>query len=141
MKRIFLLLALFFSVSHAAITLKTVAFTNQEENASTYLISYYPYSTFTNMNFSATQAGYVMTCRDNATPTLTCVSNAGLTTALLKRIKEQSYLIDWSLVTNSLGINQRDYSSLMGLMGAMFGFSFLFFLVYLSMNIARGKGY
>lgn len=141
MKKILFLFLSFCAFANASITLKSVSFTDQEENASTYLISYYPYSTFTGLGFTDTQANYIMTCRNSLTPTLTCVSNAGLTTATLMRIREQSYLIDWSLVTNSLGINQRDYSSLMGLMGAMFGFAFVFFLIYIAVDLARGRNH
>lgn len=141
MKKIFFLFLSFCAFVNAAITLKTVTFNDQEQNASTYLISYYPNVTFTNLGFTATQAGYVMTCRNSLTPTLSCVSNAGLTTATLMRIREQSYLIDWSLVTNSLGINQRDYNSIMGLIGAMFGFAFVFFLLYIVVDLARGRNH
>jgi hypothetical protein len=141
MKKILFLFLSFCAFANAAITLKTVVFNDQEQNASTYLITYYPYQDFINLGFTATQAGYVMTCRNSLNPTLTCVSNAGLTTATLMRIREQSYLIDWSLVTNSLGINQRDFNSIMALMGALFGFSFVFFLIYIVVDLARGRNY
>lgn len=138
MKHFIVIAVLLSSFSYGAITLKTVVFNDYEENSSTYLVKYYPYQHFINMQLTATQAGYIMTCRNNNTPTLTCGSTAGLTTANLMRIRESSYLIDWSLVTNSLGINQRDYWFLMGLLGSLIGFVIALFLVYGVMNISRG---
>lgn len=140
MKKMLFIFLSFCAFAHAAITLQTVSFTDQEENASTYLITYHPYVTFTNLGFTPTQTDYIMMCRNSLTPTLSCVSN-GLSVSSLMRIKEQSYLIDWSLVTNSLGINQRDYASIMALMGALFGFVFVFFLVYIAVDLARGRNH
>ncbi|MDD2358720.1 MAG: hypothetical protein PHX13_12495 [Thiovulaceae bacterium] len=142
MKKIILFLSLFFSLSYGAITLKTVTFTDQEQNASAYLVSYYPYQSFIDLQLTSTQVGYIMTCRNNNTAQasmLSCASSAGLTTANLMRIREASYLIDWSLVTNALGINQRAYTTIMGLMGALIGFIVAFFLIYTVVNISRNK--
>lgn len=139
MKRIILLLSLLFSLSYASITLQGVSFTDTEENASTYLITYYPYQTFLDMKLSSgTPINAIMNCRNNKTPSLSCISPS-CTAPDLMRIREYSYLIDWSLVTNSLGINQRAYVSIMGVLGALIGFTFAFFLIYTVVNISRNK--
>ena len=144
MKKIILFLSLFFSFLQGAITLQTVSFTDQEQNASAYFVSYYPYQSFIDLGLTSTQVGYIMNCRDNninvsSDVMLSCVSNAGLTSSNLRRIRENSYLIDWSLVTNSLGINQRAYVTIMGVLGALIGFTFAFFLIYTVVNISRNK--
>lgn len=120
-----LLLSFIFSLSNAAITLKTVVFNDYQENASTHLITYYPYQDFINMNISATNSGRIMTCRNNNTPTLTCVSNAGLATADLMRIREKSHIIDWNVYTDDLGMTLPQTNFLYGLTGALIGFVFM----------------
>lgn len=137
MKKSLLLIAFLFTFSHAAITLKSVSFSNYEENASTYMVSYSPYQDFINLGFNATQANYVMTCRNNATPTLTCASTAGLTTALLMRLKENSHFIypvdknvtePYFVSTNLLGMSDFQYNFLFALTGIFCGF--VFYLVF-----------
>jgi len=139
MKRILFILVLFFSFANASITLKNVTFSDQEENASTYTITYYPKQDFINLGLTSTHAGYIISCRDEGTPTLKCGSDKGLTTADLTRIRENSYLVDWGLITNSMGLAVRDYNFLLALMGLAIGFTILFFMVNLSINLARGK--
>lgn len=124
--KLLILLSFLFSLSNAAITLKTVVFDNYEENASTYLITYYPYQDFINMQLTATQAGYIMTCRNNLTPTLSCGSTAGLTTANLMRIREKSHLIDWNVYTDQFGLTLHETNFLYGLTGLLVGFGFYF---------------
>lgn len=122
----FLILLVFvFSLSNAAITLKNVYFDDYEQNASTHLITYYPYQDFINMAISATNTNRILTCRNNNNPTLTCVSNAGLTTADLRRIREKSHIIDWNLYTDSLGLTLHQTNFLYGLSGLLIGFVFM----------------
>lgn len=124
--KFFLLLLFTFSLSNAAITLKTVTFDDYEENASTHLITYYPYQDFLWMGLSTTNAGRILTCRNNLTPTLMCVSNAGLTTADLMRIREKSHIIDWNVYTDFLGMTLPQTNFLYGLSGLLIGFIFMF---------------
>jgi len=126
MIRFLLFVSLFFSLSNAAITLKTVVFDNYEENASTYLVKYYPYQDFINLQLTATQVGYIMTCRNNNNPTLSCVSTAGLTTANLMRIRENSHLIDWNVYTDEFGMTLHETNFLYGLTGLLVGIGFYF---------------
>lgn len=126
MIRLFFIVSFIFSLSNASITLKTVVFDDYEENASTYLIKYYPYQDFINIQLSATQTGYIMTCRNNNNPTLTCASTAGLTTANLMRIREKSHLIDWNVYTDEFGMTLHQTNFLYGLMGLLIGIGFYF---------------
>lgn len=120
-----ILLSFVFSLSNAAITLKTVYFDDYEENASTHLITYYPYQDFINMAISATNTNRILICRNNGTPTLTCVSNAGLTSADLLRIREKSHIIDWNVYTDELGLTLHQTNFLYGLSGLLIGFIFM----------------
>lgn len=131
MKKIIFMFLSFYTLSFASITIKGVTFTDYEQNASTYIVSYFPRQFFVDLGYTTTKVSYVLTCRNEDDSTLTCVSNKGLSSTDLLRIRESSYLVDWSLVTNVIGINQRDYMSLMGLLGALFGFAFLFFMVFI----------
>lgn len=144
MKRILLLVALFFSFSHGAtVTFKTVTFTDQEQNQTSVVLNYSSYQDFINLGYTATKVGYVTTCRNSLTPTLTCVSNAGLATADLMRLREYSYLVklpdqNTSMTQyNALGIQVFQFNFLMALMGGLIGFAFAFFLVYSILNIGK----
>lgn len=144
MKRILLFVALFFSFSHGAtVTFKTVTFTDQEQNQTSVVLNYSSYIDFINLGFSGTSAGYILNCRNILTPTLTCVSNSGLVTSDLMRLREYSYLIklpdqNTSMTQyNSLGIQVFQFNFLMALMGGLIGFAFAFFLVYAILNIGK----
>lgn len=139
MKKILLLLLSLCTFSFGAITLKTVVFNDLEENLSTYEIKYQPYQYFINMQLTATQAGYILTCRNNGTPTLSCGSTAGLTTVDLMRIREASYLPENQYAVNALGLKPSDYNYLMGFIGLLIGALFAFGLIYSVMNISRHK--
>lgn len=124
-KSLFLLLALF-SLSHAAITLKTVTFDDYEENASNYFLMYYPRQSLLDLGLTTTVAGYAITCRNNGTPGLSCFSSLGAATNDLIRIREQSHLIDWNVYTDSLGLKLDQTNFLYGLSGVLIGFIFMY---------------
>lgn len=139
MKRILLLLALSFSLSFGSISVQGVYFSDFDENATTYLISYYPKIIFSDLGLSATRQTNITDCRNSGTPTLTCLNSKGFIASDFRRILEQSHLIDWSLATNALGINQRDFNYMNSLSGVLFGFVFLFFMVLTVVNISSSK--
>lgn len=139
MKRILLLLALSFSFSFGATTVQGVVFSDFDENATTYLISYYPKITFSELGLSATLQTNLLNCRDIGTSTLSCLNSSGFSGSDFLRLREQSHLIDWSLATNSLGINQRDFNYMNSLSGVLFGFVFLFFMILTVVNISSSK--
>lgn len=139
MKRILLLLALSFSLSFGAITVQGVVFSDFDENATTYLISYYPKITFSELGLSSTLQTNLLNCRDIGTSTLSCLNSSGFSGSDFLRLREQSHLIDWSLATNSLGINQRDFNYMNSLSGVLFGFVFLFFMILTVVNISSSK--
>ncbi len=139
MKRILVLIAFSFSLSYAAITIKGVVFSDFDENATTYLISYYPQITFADLGLSTTLQAGIMSCRNSETPTLNCLKNNGFVKADFLRLREQSHLIDWSLATNELGINQRDFNFMTSLSGVLFGFVFLFFMIFTAVNISSKR--
>jgi hypothetical protein len=128
MTRFLLFISLFFSLSNAAITLKSVTFDDYEQNASTYLVKYYPYQDFIYIGLSASSSSYVLACRDNDTPTLTCVSNA-LSSSELMRIREKSHLIDWNVYTNELGMTLHQTNFIFALGGLFLGFMFFYFSI------------
>lgn len=138
MKKIIILLFSLCVYSFGAITLKTVVFNDQEELQSTYIIKYQQYQYLINTQLTATQAGYITTCRNNGTPTLSCASTAGLTTANLMRIREAGYLQENQPI-NSLGLKLFDFNYLMALAGLFIGVLFAFGLIYSVMNISRHK--
>lgn len=125
MTRFFLFMSLFFSLSNAEITLKSVTFDDYEQNASTHLVKYYPYQDFIDIGLSSTSSAYILACRDNDTPTLTCVSNA-LNSSELMRIREKSHLIDWNVYTDELGMTLHQTNFLYGLTGLLIGIGFYF---------------
>lgn len=139
MKKILFLLFSLSALSYGAITLKTVVFNDLEETQSTYVIKYQPYQYLINLQLTATQAGYIMTCRNNGTPTLSCGSTAGLTTANLMRIRESGYLQENQYSLNSLGLKPSDHNYLMGFVGLLIGVLFAFGLIYSVMNISRHR--
>lgn len=139
MKKILLFLSLC-AFLHGSVTVQGITFNDYEQNASNFLLHRYPLQTFNDLGFSSLSSSIVFNCRDLGTPTIECVSNSGLTVSDLLRLRDQSYLIDWSVVTNSLGINQRDYNSLMALFGVLVGFLFAFGLIYAVLNISRHRG-
>jgi hypothetical protein len=125
--------------------LKSVYFSDYEQNASEFLVSYYPYSTFTSLNLSTTNAGRILTCRNNNSyPILTCASSAGLANTDLMRIREYSHLIypvdanitqPYYVCTNSLGVSDFQFNFLWALTGILIGSLFLFFFI----SIVTGK--
>lgn len=125
MIRLLSIVSFIFSLSNASITLKGVTFDDYEQNASTYLVQYYPYQDFLNIGLSSTSSAYVLACRDNDTPTLTCVSNA-LNSSDLMRIREKSHLIEWNVYTDELGMTLHQTNFLYGLTGLLVGFGFYF---------------
>lgn len=139
MKRILLLLALSFSLSFGAVTVQGVYFSDFDENVTTYLISYYPKITFSELGLSTTLQTNLLNCRDIGTSTLSCLNSSGFSGSDFLRLREQSHLIDWSLATNALGINQRDFNYMNSLSGVLFGFVFLFFMVLTVVNISSSK--
>lgn len=141
MKRLIFSIALLFSLSHASATYQGIYFDDYEVNATTYLITYYPYSTFMSLNFSSVYSQYIIDCRNSGTPTLSCLNSKGFTSGHFNRIREQSHLIDWNIATNSLGITDRDYHFLMAFSAVLIGFVFLFFLLYTVVKIATRRGY
>lgn len=125
MIRLLSIVSFIFSLSNASITLKGVTFDDYEQNASTYLVQYYPYQDFLNIGLSSTSSAYVLACRDNDTPTLTCVSNA-LNSSDLMRIREKSHLIEWNVYTDEFGMTLHQTNFLYGLTGLLVGFGFYF---------------
>ncbi|MDD5157785.1 hypothetical protein [Sulfurimonas sp.] len=139
MKRILLLLALSFSLSFGSISVQGVYFSDFDENATTYLISYYPKIIFSDLGLSSTRQTNITDCRNSGTSTLGCLNSKGFVGSDFLRLREQSHLIDWSLATNALGINQRDFNYMNSLSGVLFGFVFLFFMVLTVVNISSSK--
>lgn len=123
MFHIFFLLISLFNLSNASITLNGVTFDDYEQNASTYLVQYYPYQDFLNIGLSSSSSSYILACRDNGTPSLTCVSNA-LNSSDLLRIREKSHLIDWNVYTDEFGMTLHQTNFLYGLTGLLVGFGF-----------------
>lgn len=124
MKRFIFSFALLFSLSHASATYQGVYFDDYEVNATTYLITYYPYSTFTSLNFSSVYSQYIIDCRNMGTPSLSCLNSKGFTTGHFNRIREQSHLIDWNVYTDELGMTLHQTNFLYGLAGLLVGFGF-----------------
>jgi len=135
MKTVFLFLFFFCSLSNAAIIVKTISFDDYEENASTYLITYYPKQTFLDLGLSDLEANEILNCRNSWTPTLTCIDLSALSAVSVLRIREQSHLIDWNVYTDSLGLKLVDTNFLYALSGVLFGFSFFFVSIFLGSRI------
>lgn len=138
MKKIIILLFSLYSFSFGAITLKLVDFNDIEENQSTFVISYQSQQYLSDLPLSSQRVTNVLTCRNNGTPTLTCISNAGFTTADLLRVREAGYLQENQPI-NALGIKTFDYNFLMALLGLLIGVLFAFGLIYSVMNISRER--
>lgn len=123
MIRLLFFVTFIFNLSNASIILNGVTFDDYEQNASTYFVQYYPYQDFINIGLSSASSSYVLACRDNGTPSLSCASNT-LSSSDLLRIRENSHLIDWNVYTDEFGMTLHQTNFLYGLTGLLVGFGF-----------------
>lgn len=151
MKRIIFLLALFFSLSNAAGTYDTFAFTDEEEKYSLFFCNTATSTEMTNTGLAAADYTAISGLRPfaNSTPALisssllSIANNANITANDMKRIRERSYTMiipdhnDSMTQYNALGIQVFQFNFLMSLMGALIGFAFAFFLIYGILNIGK----
>lgn len=139
----FLLLSFFSSVVYAdTISVNGVSFSDSEQNQTLLILSYSSYQDFINLSISQPNVYNLLNCRDNETIGFSCAS-AFLTSSDFRRIREYSHVIDFdnNITMRSytpLGIRQRDFNFLMGLMGAFVGFAILLFFLYTLINVGIG---
>jgi hypothetical protein len=153
MKRIILILAFFFSFSQASGTYDRFFYTDTQEKFSLFFLNTATSNEFVSIGLSTNDYNSIANLRPfaSATPAqissslATVSNNSNITGNDMKRLREYSHRViipDQNTTMtdyNRLGIKQFDFNFLMGFVGAMFGFVFLFFTVFLAVNLGRNN--
>lgn len=136
MKKSLLSLFLLFSLSHAAGTYDGISFTDAEEEIGLYLCNYAPKQTFLDLGYTDTQAVSVISSRPFPTM-LDCSNSSGMTVSNTQYLNQYTHFFDYKLMTNDMGMTERDYQFLMGLTGLLSGFVFLLGFILIIVNKRR----
>lgn len=142
MKKIIFTLFSFCSLLFSAGTYDTYAFTDEEEKYSLHFVNTALSTEMTGIGLTATDSTAILGLRP-ITSLTTVASNTNITGRDMLLIRSRSYAVeipDHSVYNEytALGIKQYEYNFFMAFLGSLFGFSFVFFLIYNVVNISRG---
>ena len=132
MIRFLLLIAFAFSLSNASGTYGGFLFNDYEENASLYLVNYYPKQHFVDIGFSTTYAQNLIAYRPYSS--LSQLGGlGGYQAAYFGYLRSDSHLIDWNVYTDQFGMTLHQTNFLYGLTGLLVGFGFMIgFIIVIS---------
>jgi hypothetical protein len=142
MKKIFFLLFSLFTLSNAAGTYDSYAFTDTEEKYALFFVNYYTSADFTAIGLSSSDASAIIGLRPISLLS-NVANNSNITGTDMLRIREASHRVsipdqnDSMTQYNALGVRVFDFNFLMALMGALIGFAFAFFLIYSILKIGK----
>lgn len=142
MKKIIFTLFSFCSLAFSAGTYDGYAFTDEEEKYSLHFVNTAIATDLSGIGLTTTDATAIQGLRP-ITSLTTVASNTNITGRDMLLIRSRSYAVeipDHSIYNEytALGIKQYEFNFLMALMGSFVGFTFVFFLVYVVVNISRG---
>jgi hypothetical protein len=142
MKKIFFLLFSLFTLSNAAGTYDSYAFTDTEEKYALFFVNYYTSADITAIGLTSTDASAIIGMRPISLLS-SVANNVNIAGTDMLRIREASHRIsipdqnDTMTQYNALGIRVFDFNFLMAFIGALIGFAFAFFLIYSILNIGK----
>jgi len=130
-KKVFLILFILNTASHADGTYNDVYFTSYEENATLYLVNYYDYQTFKDCYIGSTDSKSIIKNRvDELYTSLDdLLDKVSLNKNQLHYLKQKSHLIEWNKFTNDFGLTLLQTNFLFALTAVLIGFVFLFFFI------------
>ncbi|OHD86353.1 MAG: hypothetical protein A3I60_00400 [Sulfuricurvum sp. RIFCSPLOWO2_02_FULL_43_45] len=142
MKKIIFILFSFCSFAFSAGTYDGYAFTDEEEKYSLHFVNTSLSTEMTGIGLTTTDSTAILGLRP-ITSLTTVASNTNITGRDMLLIRSRSYAVeipDHSVYNEytALGIKQYEFNFLMALMGSFVGFTFVFFFVYVVVNISRG---
>lgn len=142
MKKIIFTLFSFCSFLFSAGTYDSYVFTDVEEKYALHFVNTALTTEITGSGLSTADSTAILGLRPITSLTIVA-SNANITGRDMLLIRSRSYAVeipDHSVYNQytALGIKQYDYNFLMALLGTLFGFVFVYFMVYTIVNISRG---
>lgn len=142
MKKIIFTLFSFCSLLFSVGTYDSYTFTDEEEKYALHFLNTALTTEITGSGLSTADSTAILGLRP-ITSLTTVASNANITGRDMLFIRSRSYAVDipdhsvYNQYT-ALGIKQYEYNFFMAFLGSLFGFTFVFFLIYNVVNISRG---
>jgi len=133
LKKLVLLYFLFSSIAHADWH-GNIEFTDYEENATLYLVNYYPYQHFKDIYLGSTDSKAII--KNRPFGDLYDLEDAvSLNDNQWNYLRQDSHLIEWNKYTDDFGMTLHQTNFIYALVGALIGFTFLFFFIYAIMGV------